>query len=563
MLHVPKGLSKVSVAWDPPIRTSFRQHRHKSEEQSTQPFCRPSLPVRTIGHKEPVHKIRALYTPPFTIYQTAQVPEMNIPSSDIVSRRTTPPPNLSNSQQSLLLLLPSELIDCIISFLCPRRDFEADFRIAITPFEQTRERHNKYMRATLRNLCLVSKAMHRHAEPALYSWVMVRDDMKRDRKQLCAFIAKFGSKPQLAQRMRYVEFFYDEEPPRRSREGDVSPEALESAVVRLMDGNRGAFEKWRPENEEDINTALVALILGRSLSLQHLSMSVSQSWSRNTHHVLENFDIDPIDGPRFPQLRVMCVTFVDPQLGLSLGADLMHLAQTLPRLNYLKLRFVGKCLIEPNEPESNGPTTYKFPSLQTLRIEGFGDSPDVLANIVEGCEGLRRLSCFSTAFAWAYEDPIFPADLSAMDRALQKHRASLETLTFCLDNVRHRGAIVPLTALPTLTNLRTLAVDTVSLLGAPWPGGATEAASRWWYTNTPYFRLSERLPPNIVELSLYNYHYFEDGVLVLRDLAVDCEFRLPNLKTVRNTSLDPSSAYSLWHCVTDLCIDLYRCIFIM
>jgi len=430
-------------------------------------------------------------------------------------------------KRSPLLALPSELIDEIFSYFTPERDFEADWRIKGAPIEQYREDRNKRGRATLRKLCLVSKDVHRHAELALYSWVGVLGSPP-DTKQLCAVLFKTSSNPRLAQSVKYVEYFSDRDD--HQMLGAINEPEIRLAVETIAAETKGTekLAQWRELFKLHVNASLVALILEHSSSLQHLSLTdrMQEMVQRDTPDPYRVFGASLVPHFHFPKLQVLCLSLMQGSTAGDLSAFIRNL-QTLPQLRYLKLDCGGVGLNEADEK-----VTLEFPALRTIILYAFGGSPKILANFIDGCHELQNIS-------WPFftsdhdGDRTLSADLSAMERALEKHHASLRTLEIRLGFHHHRGRAAPLARLANFPNLTKLTIDTVSLLGAPWSPNATSAESRWWYENT-HFRLSQRLPPNIVELSLYNYHYFEDGVLVLRDLAEDCE-RLPHLKTVRKS----------------------------
>jgi hypothetical protein len=422
-----------------------------------------------------------------------------------------------DNRQSRLLDLPSELIDEILSHISPERDFEADPRIGFTPAEQERQRHNKRMRATLFNLCLVSKAMHRYAEPALYSWFIIRGNNEQAWLQISAFMTKLISDSQPAHQIKYLEFSYDEfdEENWPIGSGGTIPAVLENNLSSLMTG----FNLFQLEGLKlhVANMTLVALILARSANLQHLSISTTLRWPMNVYDILHIFGPSNANPQCFPKLRVVCFTKeCKDDLSYACPADnFMSSLRTLPQLERLQLRCIGN----PSTMTDMRSNSFGFPALRTIGLERFGDTPATFAKIINGCEGLQNITCVFLPLESAIDPHGHPplasteADCSAVDSALQKHRSSLETLKFCMNPDMSFRQIVPLSTLSTLHKVRTLEIDTVCLLGAPWIDDLDEEDSRWWYENTP-FRLVERLPPNIVELSLYNFHRFQDGVLV-------------------------------------------------
>jgi hypothetical protein len=443
-------------------------------------------------------------------------------------------------RQSRLLDLPSELIDEILSHISPERDFEADPRIGFTSAEQERRRHNKRMRATLRTLCLVSKLMHRYAEPALYSWFIIRGNNEQAWLQIAAFLNRLISDSLLARQIKYFEFSYDEFDNKNwsiGRGGTIIPAALKVVLSSFMTGSK-LFELEGLKLHVVI-MALVALILARSANLQHLSISTTFRWPVNVHDILNIFGPNDTQPQCLSKLQVLCFTKdCKDSLSYACFADnFMDSLRTLPQLKHLQLRCIGK----PSAMTDMKANTFDFLALRTIHLERFGDPPATFAKIINGCEGLQNITCvflpLENVFTPPHGHPLsgpIKADCSAVDSALQKHRDSLETLKFCLNSDISFRQIVPLSTLSTLHKVRTLEIDTVSLLGAPWIADLSPEESRWWYENTP-FRLVERLPPNIVELYLYNFHRFQDGVLVLRELAMDCH-RLSRLKTVRKVN---------------------------
>jgi hypothetical protein len=195
------------------------------------------------------------------------------------------------------------------------------------------------MRATLRNLCLVSKLMHRYAEPALYSCIIIRSNKRQDKLQLYAFAEGLTSKPQLLHHLKYFQFSYIdfemESGPRScgdttmpsdpecrtcksiGREDATTPPALETALFNLM--TIDIFEELSLRREDDpkedlIIMSLLALILSRSSNLQHLCISTSLYYPPyGVYDILDIFGYKHIHPQNFAKLRVLCFTmlFVD------------------------------------------------------------------------------------------------------------------------------------------------------------------------------------------------------------------------------------------------------------
>ncbi|KAF2679637.1 hypothetical protein K458DRAFT_490488 [Lentithecium fluviatile CBS 122367] len=444
-------------------------------------------------------------------------------------------------QQSPLLALPSELIDEILSNFVIQRDFDADWRVKI--LEEEREAHNKRQIATLHALCLVCKDMHRHAEPALYSSLSVQAMGYRDTPHLCAFVFKLAASPHIAQCVRYIEHFsrvYDEDDLLQERTVSFrafNHPAMRTGVETVAEQTLGPenFARWKELFELNINTALAALAIELSPNIQHLALPSLVRLPRAIG------DTSCIFGPttppqnHFSKLQVLCLGFTFEHVveGRGPPSTFMRSLEALHNLRYLKL-ICNAFALDP----SSGIDTFTFPALRTLKLNSFGDSVETLANTITGCQDLEWLECTFYPSDRTPGGNTLSADLTSVQHALATHASTLTHLDLRLDQERHRGVSVPLANLADFPRLRTLYIDTVTLLGAPWSPNARRAESTWWYEERPAFRLRERLPPNIEELHLYNYHYFGDKVLVFLDLSADCG-ELPRLKTV--------FLYNTWH----------------
>ncbi|KAF2690915.1 hypothetical protein K458DRAFT_412245 [Lentithecium fluviatile CBS 122367] len=438
-------------------------------------------------------------------------------------------------QKAALLTLPSELINEILSYFTADRDFEADWRIKASYDEQHREYKNKRGRSTLHKLCLVSKDVHRHAEPALYSWAAVGGDGPRDTEQLCAFVLRFASNLELAKRLKYVEVYSgwvdaDDMAEQRRRslaKIEESGTRLVLEKIALDTFGQARFNMWKTYFDMSFRDALVALVLQLSPDILHIAMPTTEFMPRAISDMHGLYSLEFTPKISLSKLQALCISFlVDPAFypADSFG-PFIHSLVPLDQLNYLKVDCSRFDLGETSQTQR-----FDFPSLRSLILHNFGDTPDTLATIVNGCQKLKTLQCSFNPPDSAPGDNALSADMSALERSLEKHKSTLQSLTIRLHDGRHRGLAAPITTLGEFPILTTLNIDTVTLLGAPWSSSASGPESRWWYENSP-FRLSSRLPPCLTEFSLYNYHYFEDGVLVLRDLAEDCEM-LPQLKMV-------------------------------
>jgi hypothetical protein len=273
----------------------------------------------------------------------------------------------SQGQRHSLLTLPSELIDEIFSYFTPERDFEADWRIKGTPAEQQREDESKRKRVTLYKLCQVSKGFHRHAEPTLYSWVSVQGVGLRDTKQLRAILLKLASSPDLAQRVRYIEFFCDEDD---GRPGTINDPDMISAIETIAADilGRDHLSQWKELFKLHVNASLAALILGRSSNLQHLSLSnPMQVWAqRDIRDPFRILGAGIVPHFHFLKLQVLACNLTRDLTSDSVIA-FIHSLRTLPQLKYLNLNCQGVRLEDSTEP-----IPFEFPSLQTLILNGFG-----------------------------------------------------------------------------------------------------------------------------------------------------------------------------------------------
>ena len=459
--------------------------------------------------------------------------------------------------KSTFLNLPDELILHTFDYLKPVRRFQVgsldkDCLGYLRDEGKDEAKENEQRMQTLHSLCFTCKEIYQISSPMLYSAVTLPGMGTAGFRRVTLLLQTITDRPALAQHLHYIRFeanadeksylkYISNDRKALKHQGDplAAFPAIRAHASRIWTGQY--LEAWNAHFNEVPEQALLALLIALAPNVSHLTLTICtpSHESRMNYEGSKFFTLIGIpmrkDRPNalsttlctLQKLQTLCLATSEP---MSIGeearihtySDLVTSLQHLPALRHLQ-----------NHTPCNAPSeiiSASLPNLQTLQLDSCAISLAQITATIEGCHGLRKISC-----SWGHYDWV---DLEDVDwirfrASLHKHKDTLECLTLLSGhNARRRSEQIA--TFTDLTSLRHLQISAPWLVSSPM-----DDQRRWlrkrWADQRPKLRISECLPPSIRSLAISgDYVEFDDESLVLWDLAQDLESgALPLLKSLR------------------------------
>lgn len=284
------------------------------------------------------------------------------------------------------------------------------------------------------HLAASCRRIHRLVLPILYSNVPLNG-----MRAISSFLYSVVRNEKLATAVRFLALYHWEVP-----DANWSSNDKFEYDVELVDTLMGEVEcseeeraKWIKHLESGVSDAWLALILPRLKGLRTLNIE----WPLHAHYVPEMLaKAASEDVPVFPQLEEVYAAWYDTENGFE--ASLM-----LPFFKFPAMRKIaGHMLVEDSDVEQT--VTRSSPITEIDLINS--NSSYGMKSWIESCQALKRFRITYGGALISFDE----IDMPALYRSLQLHKATLESVCFCLNNEEisdgSLGSLADFTALKTL-----------------------------------------------------------------------------------------------------------------